>query len=321
MANRDYRAALRELLKLADLTWHESDALLKAMASLHDEIKELLNTGQYSQTEINRLQASLETILIEHTEEMVLDARASQQRAWARGVQGFEDLMKTTEIRWKPGLTGREDELVKQFLTVDRIRGVTEEIKNAVRAEVMNGVFMKRTPFQVMQSITNVIGIRDMRGFRQIGTTGVSAKAERIMRTELMTIQSAASWTEMTRAAQDLPDLKHTWLSTGDSRTRATHLAAHGQTVGIGEEFLVGGELARFPRDPNLSPENRINCRCDAVPYRDEWGAVEDLIGPLTKQVEKEKEQRNKEALWRIIRRWSPAGVLRSGRIQTRTGR
>lgn len=68
-----------------------------------------------------------------------------------------------------------------------------------------------------------------------------------------------------------------TWSTVIDGRERETHAEADGQTVGIDEPFRVGGESAFYPGDSNLSPENRINCRCATIA----GGTPEDRIKPL----------------------------------------
>lgn len=60
------------------------------------------------------------------------------------------------------------------------------------------------------------------------------------------------------------------WLSAQDERVRPTHRDADGQTVPDNLRYVIdkpsgGAELARAPRDPDLSLENRIACRCLAV--------------------------------------------------------
>lgn len=56
------------------------------------------------------------------------------------------------------------------------------------------------------------------------------------------------------------------WHSRRDDRTRATHAAAHGQRVPIGEGFVVGYDQLLFPGDPSGSPGEVRNCRCVVVP-------------------------------------------------------
>lgn len=55
------------------------------------------------------------------------------------------------------------------------------------------------------------------------------------------------------------------WMAVTDRNTRRTHLAADGQTVEIGEDFTVGGELAQFPGDTRLSAKEVIQCRCSVA--------------------------------------------------------
>lgn len=55
------------------------------------------------------------------------------------------------------------------------------------------------------------------------------------------------------------------WITAQDERVRPTHRDADGQVVPANLRFAVdkpagGAELARAPRDPDLSLENRINC-------------------------------------------------------------
>jgi hypothetical protein len=52
------------------------------------------------------------------------------------------------------------------------------------------------------------------------------------------------------------------WNTVGDERVRDAHADAEGQEVPVGQEFIVGGERARYPGDPRLSLANRIGCRC-----------------------------------------------------------
>jgi hypothetical protein len=55
-----------------------------------------------------------------------------------------------------------------------------------------------------------------------------------------------------------------TWFARLDSRTRLEHVAADLQQVPVNQTFMVGGESLLYPRDPNGSSANVINCRCVA---------------------------------------------------------
>ena len=56
--------------------------------------------------------------------------------------------------------------------------------------------------------------------------------------------------------------VQKTWRSQGDRRVRKTHRKADGQSVDMGEMFIVGRGRGRYPTDSRLPKEESINCRC-----------------------------------------------------------
>ncbi len=300
-SKKEIRALLKAVLENTHLTWTEFDKVLDNLATLHGELQRLLTaSGLYSQSQISRLLAELDYLLLRHANEIGALERSAYNRAWLRGRDTAERTIATFELSFVKGLTGMEKDLVSRFLTIERIKGVTEEMRALVRAQVLSGIMMQKTPVDAMAAITNIIGIRDLAGFRELGTTGISAKAERIFRTETMTVQNAGSWQAQQDAQKQFPDLTEIWAATGDTRTRDTHLAAHGQVKGEDGYFTVGGYKARFPGDPDLPAAERINCRCNTLPYRAEWGTVNTLLGPLSGKIGRERTRREEEAIWPI---------------------
>jgi len=99
--------------------------------------------------------------------------------------------------------------------------------------------------------------IRDT--MREHGAAMTVARSRIIARTETHAASQAAS---QTAAAESGLRLKKEWIAAGGDRTRDDHQDADGQTVGINEDFNVGGEHLHTPGDPNGSAENVINCRC-----------------------------------------------------------
>ena len=80
------------------------------------------------------------------------------------------------------------------------------------------------------------------------------------------------------------------WLATSDGRTRESHNHANGQTVRLTDLFELDAGMGDYPGDPELPPEERVNCRC-AVTYLDPndpdapvatWGDGEAAVSPLT---------------------------------------
>ena len=89
------------------------------------------------------------------------------------------------------------------------------------------------------------------------------ARASTIARTETHTASSFA----IQKQAENLevPDMKKRWVSTTDDRSRASHISANGQEVGIDEDFIVGGKRMKFAGDPKGGVKEVVNCRCVIV--------------------------------------------------------
>lgn len=88
-------------------------------------------------------------------------------------------------------------------------------------------------------------------------------RAERIVRTEVIRASNFGALEAARQTAEELQiELQKVWLATPDARTRDSHAAADGQTVGLEEDFVVGGHPASYPGDSRLPPEESIQCRC-----------------------------------------------------------
>lgn len=77
------------------------------------------------------------------------------------------------------------------------------------------------------------------------------------------TIEAAERHIKASRADPDVTGQR--WVAHHDNRTRATHMAADGQTVKVGMTFRVGGFPLRYPGDPEGPIQEIINCRCVLV--------------------------------------------------------
>lgn len=95
----------------------------------------------------------------------------------------------------------------------------------------------------------------------------LNMRGDTISRTEGLSVFSQARQEAMDQvlgqAGFDRSTVRRTWRSVQDSRTRDSHLAMDGQTVGMDEPFVApSGEELMYPGDPSASPGERINCRC-----------------------------------------------------------
>lgn len=91
-------------------------------------------------------------------------------------------------------------------------------------------------------------------------------RAERIARTEAVKAYNYGT----NEAYKEAGIKRRRWIAALDERTRATHLAAHGQVRRMDEPFAVGGSELMFPGDPSAPPGEVVNCRCTIVPVFEE---------------------------------------------------
>lgn len=87
-------------------------------------------------------------------------------------------------------------------------------------------------------------------------------RAQTVARTEVISAYNGSVYT----AGRNLPPGivgAREWLSTPGPRTRATHVAAHGQVRTGDEKFQVGSAELKYPGDPGGgSAKEVVNCRC-----------------------------------------------------------
>lgn len=172
--------------------------------------------------------------------------------------------------------------------SADLIKGITDDMRQKINSSLTRGALGNANPLDVMKEITEILGTRAGKDV----VKGVAARAEKIYRTELGRVYSISAQSQREKALELEPDLQKRWLSTGDFRTRDSHLAAHGQTVPVSDDFVVGGEKLAFPRDPKGSAGNTINCRCSSIAVWPEIGDIETLND---RRVNKEMERREQE--------------------------
>ena len=139
--------------------------------------------------------------------------------------------------------------LVARFLAqraqrfAERVNETTWEM---LRASLVEGMELGESIPQLAERVLGVMGER------------IRSTPETIARTEALGAANAGTlegWRQSGVVRQK------TWLAALDERTRDSHVEAHGQTVGLDEEFEVGGARGPAPGLMN-DPDEDINCRC-----------------------------------------------------------
>lgn len=98
-----------------------------------------------------------------------------------------------------------------------------------------------------------------VRGFQDQLTNWAAGLAVQVATGTIDGARDAAA-TEIAATSGDVVD--RTWISRRDERVRHSHFKADGQKQPIGQPFVVGRSLLRFPCDPLAPVEETAGCRC-----------------------------------------------------------
>jgi len=137
----------------------------------------------------------------------------------------------------------------------DNIATLVVGINDGTRAKIQNVI---NNSFGTGQSI-NSTGNELRNAIIGMGVL----RANLIARTEVHRTASFAN--EMVAENMGIAGTRKEWVAVADGRTRATHIQATGQQVGLEEPFIVGGDRLKYPGDPAGSPGETINCRCVSI--------------------------------------------------------
>lgn len=100
---------------------------------------------------------------------------------------------------------------------------------------------------------------------KQLGGNASKARAEAIARTETTGAMNAGHQAGYEYLAEDELLTGKTWLVIDDDRLRESHADLSEVTVGVNEDFDVGGNPAPYPGHYSLPAEERVNCRCTTI--------------------------------------------------------
>lgn len=154
-----------------------------------------------------------------------------------------------------------------QDYSADLVNHLGADALRRVNGTVARAALGVITPYEAQQEIAGAVPGR-------YTFASTAARAEAIFRTETLRAYSIANQGRMAQMSHSLPGLQKRWVAVDDNRTRPTHFTVGDRfqssgdptVVGVTDWFTVGGEKAQYPRDPSLSPDESINCRCVSVP-------------------------------------------------------
>jgi len=156
---------------------------------------------------------------------------------------------------------------IAQAYTADLVSGLSAEATTKLNAVLQRAFLGGQTLPEIIAQVGKAISGDKFSGiFDEIGD-----RAFKVATNEIMRVHSIAGQARMKDLATRNSKIKKQWVHLPAARVpRITHLLADGQIVGVDEPFTVGIEQLMFPRDPNGSASNTINCHCISIPYIDD---------------------------------------------------
>lgn len=231
---------------------------------------------------------------------VITDGERRTGRAWFRSMTRFLDRVRPQVLRdggidpggvsdsqafWTDEVNVRILPTVRETMRgmFRRVTGADDPPGDPFVADYLNdaGNRMVRTPDEVYALIVAEVERGIQQGLdvptvtKQIdliltatGTERWPNRARVVARTETMGAVNAGAFRSAQLEAEQRGDVApfKVWISTDDSRTRATHKAADQQRTLLTEPFQVGGARLLFPGDPNGPAQEVIQCRCTMLP-------------------------------------------------------
>lgn len=142
----------------------------------------------------------------------------------------------------------------------NRLARIPDEVYALIVTEVERGIREGLSIDKVTAAVDQIL--------TATGSERWPNRAVTVARTETMGAVNAGVFRAAQLDAEQRGDVApfKVWLSTEDTRTRPTHVAADQQRTLLTEPFRVGGAALMFPGDPRGPAAEVINCRCTTLP-------------------------------------------------------
>jgi hypothetical protein len=155
---------------------------------------------------------------------------------------------------------------IAQGYTADLVSGLSKDAAAKLNAAIQRAFLGGQSVSDVITQIGRAIAGDKFTGL----FSAIGSRAETIALNEILRVHSIAGQARLEDLQAKIPAVKKQWLHIMASMApRFSHIQASEQVQEVGDPFRVGGEDLMYPRDPNGSPENTINCHCLLVPYMD----------------------------------------------------
>ena len=270
-AAEDPLAATRAMLdRIENLDKRAQQAALRFLSAWRkDIVAEIATAKDFEAFRLPKLLNSVDRLAEDWAEKYGIETKDLLKRGFDVGVDKVDLPIRAAGIEISLPAPSLSILQASQRATVDFIAGLSRDAAQAIKREILLGANGGRTPFEVIEEVG-----RNLEDPSVFGT--IANRAEVITRTEIGRIQSIATQVRQEDAKKIVPGLQKQWLSSFVQRTN--HMAINKQIREVEEPFDVPAaprlpaEQLMFPRDPNGSAGNTINCGCQSLPYKEDWG-------------------------------------------------
>lgn len=240
-----------------------NEARLKIIARVSD-----LDPQSHSATQLKALGREVTRALDQFGAQLSYTVNEQQADAFRIGVNTVDQPLSAAGLP-SPSYAGYSTHAlaVAQGYTADLITGLAKDAAGKVNAAIQRAFLGGQSIGDIIEEIGKALS--NGQGFTGI-FSAIGKRAEGIATNEVLRVFSIAAQAKMEDAKKHNPQMKKQWVHVPIARVpRIAHIEADGQVVNVDEPFDVDGEELMYPRDPNGSPENTINCHCLVRPYFD----------------------------------------------------
>lgn len=258
-ARRFAAAAKAELAHLPRIQRDTLAEIVRQLETARSLIVQQLSAGasESATRRLRRLQLQVEHAIEDFRAAVTRAATKGVDAGWTAGVQSIATPFEVAGV----SLTGASIDTralmaARAFLT-DRIQDISLRALNRLNSALTQNIIGAAPLSDTITQVQRILG-------------GVPrARAMTVAYTEIGRVHSVAQDDVLQDAAAKVPNVYKRWQKSGKLHPRATHVAAHNQIRPHDQPYTIDGEQLRFPRDPNASAKNTINCGCLSVPVVD----------------------------------------------------
>ncbi|URX63262.1 hypothetical protein KR767_04115 [Luteibacter anthropi] len=242
---RIQKDTLAELVKQLEIA---EQAILDALRS---------STSVSAQLRLRRMRDEVERALEDFRQAVTSSTTAGAQQAWEAGIRTIAAPFDAAGVSILGPSIDRGALMATQRFLTNRISDISLRAVNQLNGALIQNIVGATPLSDTVTLVQRILG------------GAPRSRAMTVAYTEIGRAHSVSQNESLQQAGDIVPNLHKRWLKSGKLHPRASHVHAHNQIRRYDEPYVVGGESLMFPRDPDASAENSINCGCHSIPVVD----------------------------------------------------